>query len=133
MDFSLLLDFTLYVISGVALLIVGTIVFLFTTKIKELELIGQGNKAASFLLGGRILALAIVIRAAISYSVDLVDMIIWGAIAIIAQIIIFYLAEVLTPNFNIGEAIEKDNKAVGMILMFTSISIGVIISGCLSY
>jgi putative membrane protein len=60
-------------------------------------------------------------------------MIIWGAVGIVAQIIVFYLAEWLTPRFNVSQSIEDDNRAVGLFLLLLSVSIGIVIAGCLTY
>ncbi|MFP3360984.1 DUF350 domain-containing protein, partial [Planococcus sp. SIMBA_143] len=56
-----------------------------------------------------------------------------GAVGILAQIIVFYLAEWLTPRFNINKSLEEDNQAVGLFLMFLSLSIGIVIAGCITY
>ena len=44
-----------------------------------------------------------------------------------------YLAEWLTPRFNINKSLEEDNQAVGLFLMFLSLSIGIVIAGCITY
>lgn len=126
-------DFLLYLAVSLGLLIVGLILMEVTTKVKEFSLIAKGNKAASFVLGGRLLGLAIVLYSTAANSVSLADMAIWGGIGILSQIIVFYLAEWLTPKFNVNQSIEDDNQAVGLFLMFLSVSIGVIIAGCLTY
>lgn len=122
-----------YIGTAVVLLIVGIILFEVTTKNKEFQLIKNGNKAAVYAFGGRILGLAIVLYAAISNSVNLYDMLIWGSLAIVIQIVLFYLAELLTPTFNITKAIDDNNQAVGLFLFFLSISIGLIIAASLTY
>lgn len=122
-----------YIGLAVVLLFVGIILFEITTKNKEFELIKNGNKAAVYAFGGRILGLAIVLYSSIANSVNIFDMVIWGSIAIIMQIVIFYLAELLTPKFNITKAIDDDNQAVGLFLLFLSISIGLIIAASLTY
>lgn len=45
----------------------------------------------------------------------------------------FYLAEWLTPRFNINKSLEEDNQAVGLFLMFLSLAIGIVIAGCITY
>jgi putative membrane protein len=61
-------------------------------------------------------------------------MVIWGAVGIAAQIIVFYLTEWLTPRrFNVSQSIEEDNRAVGLFLLLLSVSIGIVIAGCLTY
>jgi putative membrane protein len=128
-----MLNFLAYI--GVALLMWGIGIFLMeiTTKNKEWDLIKNGNKTAAYVFLGRIIGLAIVLFSAVSNSISLVDLIIWGSIGIIAQIIFFYLAEWLTPKFNITKAIDDNIESVGILLMGLSISIGIIIAGCLTY
>lgn len=120
---------------GVALflLLIGIILFEVTTKNKEFELIKNGNKAAVYAFGGRILGLGIVLYSSISNSVNILDMVTWGSVAIVIQIIVFYLAEWMTPKFNVTKAIDEDNQAVGLFLLFLSVSIGLIIAGSLTY
>lgn len=128
-----MLNFLAYV--GVALLMwaIGIFLMEITTKNKEWKLIKNGNKTASYVFLGRIVGLAIVLYSAISNSISLIDLLIWGAIGIIAQIVFFYLAEWLTPKFNITKAIDDNVESVGILLMGLAISIGIIIAGCLTY
>jgi putative membrane protein len=128
-----MLNFLAYV--GVALVLWGVGIFLMeiTTKNKEWELIKNGNKTAAYVFLGRIVGLAIVLYSAVSNSISLTDLLVWGAIGIIAQIIFFYLVEWLTPKFNITQAIDDNIESVGILLMGLSISIGIIIAGCLTY
>jgi putative membrane protein len=130
---DLFLSTVSYIGLAVVLLFIGIILFEVTTKNKEFELIKNGNKAAVYAFGGRILGLAIVLYSSISNSVNILDMVVWGSIAIVIQIIVFYLAELLTPKFNITKAIDDDNQAVGLFLLFLSVSIGLIIAASLTY
>jgi putative membrane protein len=128
-----MLNFLVYL--GVTFVLWGIGVFLMeiTTKNKEWQLIKNGNKTASYVFIGRIIGLSIVLYSAVSNSISLVDLLIWGTIGIIAQIIFFYLAEWLTPKFNITKAIDDNVESVGILLMGLSIAIGIIIAGCLTY
>jgi putative membrane protein len=129
-----LLDFLLYLAVSLGLLLVGLFLMEVTTKVKEFALMAKGNKAASYVLGGRLLGLAIVLYSALANSISLLDMVIWGAVGIAAQIIVFYLTEWLTPRrFNVSQSIEEDNRAVGLFLLLLSVSIGIVIAGCLTY
>ncbi|AIK39618.1 DUF350 domain-containing protein [Bacillus pseudomycoides] len=128
-----MINFLLYLAISIGLLCIGLFLMEVTTKVKEFSLMAKGNKAASYALGGRLLGLAIVLYSTAANSISLLDMVLWGAIGILAQIIVFYLAEWLTPRFNINQSIEEDNQAVGLFLMFLSISIGIVIAGCLTY
>ncbi|MED1471590.1 DUF350 domain-containing protein [Bacillus salipaludis] len=128
-----MVSFLSYLAVSLVLLLVGLFLMEITTKVKEFSLMAKGNKAASYVLGGRLLGLAIVLYSTVANSISLTDMALWGTIGILAQIIVFYLAEWLTPRFNVTQSIEEDNQAVGLFLMFLSVSIGLVIAGCLTY
>ncbi|MGS2778572.1 DUF350 domain-containing protein [Robertmurraya sp. GLU-23] len=131
---NLYLNFASYLGVAVLLMIAGILLFtLSTPKLREFKLIAEKNVSAALLLGGKVIGLAIVLGAAAEYSVSLVDMVIWGAIGIIAQIIVFILAEVITIRFSIAKAIEEDNRAVGVMLLSLSLAIGIMVAKCLSY
>lgn len=128
-----MINFLLYLAVTLGLLCIGLFLMAVTTKVKEFKLMAQGNRAVSYVLGGRLLGLAIVLYSTAANSISLLDMVSWGAVGILAQIIVFYLVEWLTPRFNINKSLEEDNQAVGLFLMFLSLSIGIVIAGCITY
>ncbi|WP_163100342.1 DUF350 domain-containing protein [Peribacillus alkalitolerans] len=131
---NLYFNFASYLGVAVVLLILGLFLFEISTRnIKEFKLIAEKNLTASLSLGGKMIGLAIVLGAAAEYSVSLLDMVIWGIIGILAQIIIFILAEVVTIRFSIQQAIEEDNRAVGFMLLSLSLSVGWVVAKCLTY
>lgn len=131
---NLYLNFLAYLGVGAGLLVLGMFLFaLSTPKINEFKLIAQNNVAAAMLLGGKVVGLAFVLGSAAEYSVSLADMAIWGAIGIVAQVVLFFLAEIITMRFSIQKAIEEDNRAVGFMLMSLSLAVGWVIAKCLSY
>ena len=131
---NLYINFLSYLGVAIGLLVVGMVLFtLSTPKIKEFKLIAEKNVSAAMLLGGKVIGLAIVLGAAAEYSISLMDMAIWGVIGIVAQIVVFILAEVITIRFSIQQAIEEDNRAVGTMLLSLSIAVGWIVAKCLSY
>lgn len=128
------LNFLSYLGVSISLLVIGMLLFtLSTPKIKEFQLIAQKNVSAAMLLGGKVIGLAIVLGAAVEYSISLFDMVIWGAIGIVAQVVVFFIAEIITVRFSIQKAIEEDNRAVGTILLSLSLAVGWIVAKCLSY
>ena len=115
------------------LLIIGFVLFELSTKTKELKLIAQGNLAAALVIGGKLLGLSFVIGSAIANSVNLTDMVIWGAAGIVSQIALYILLELITIRFSIKDAIENNNTAVGTLLLLISLSVGWVIAQCLTY
>ena len=131
---DLYINFSLYLLVSLGLLFVGLFLFeITTTKVKEFKLIAEKNVTAALSLGGKVLGLAVVLGSAAEYSISLVDMIIWGAIGIVAQIIVFIIAEVITIRFSIEKAIQEDNRAVGVLLFSLSLAVGWIVAKCLTY
>ena len=131
---NLYMNFLAYLSVAMLLLIVGMILFTISTpKINEFKLIAEKNVSAAMLLGGKVVGLALVLGAAAEYSISLMDMAIWGAIGIVAQIVVFIIAELITIRFSIQKAIEQDNRAVGMMLLSLSIAVGWVVAKCLSY
>jgi putative membrane protein len=130
---DLIISFLSYAGASLLLLFIGLLLFELTTKNEKFKMIGQGNAAAAMVIGGKMLGLAIVIGSAVANSISLVDMMIWGVIGIIVQILAHILAEVATIRFSIREAIDKDNRAVGVFLLLMSVSIGWVIAQCLTY
>lgn len=131
---NLYLNFLSYLGVSVLLLAVGILLFVISTpKIKEFELIAQKNVTAAMSLGGKIIGLALVLGAAAEYSVSLIDMVLWGIIGIISQVVVFFLAEIITIRYSIQKAIVEDNRAVGTMLLALSVAIGWVLAKCLSY
>ena len=131
---NLYMNFAAYLGLGLLLLSAGVGLFVLATpKIKEFELIGRRNVTAALSLGGKMLGLAIVLGAAADYSISLLDMAIWGSFGIFTQIIVFFLAELVTVRYSLQKAIEEDNRSVGVILFSLSLAVGWIVAKSLSY
>lgn len=127
-------NFLSYLGVSFSFLVIGIVLFTISTpKINEFKLIAQKNIAAAMLLGGKVMGLAIVLGAAVEYSISLMDMAIWGAIGIVTQIIVFFIAELITVRFSLQKAIQEDNRAVATILLSLSLAVGWIVAKCLSY
>jgi putative membrane protein len=137
------INFLLYLGVTLPLMGFGLLVFAFTTPYKEFKLIADGAntddqqkvnaaKAASHDLGGKIIGLAIVLASAIYHSVSLVDLVIWGLIGTVFQVVVFYLFELFTP-FKVVAEIPKGNVAVGVFASRLSIATGLLMAALISY
>jgi len=122
---------------------VGIAVFLFTTPYKEFQLIRDGAdttdpqkaaaaKAAAHDLGGKILGLSIVLASAVFHSLSLGDLILWGLIGILFQVLVFYLFELLTP-FKVVSEIPKGNVSVALFASRLSLASGLLMAALISY
>ena len=124
-------DFLIYLGVSLALLYLYVWIYIRVTPWAEMALIRAGNMAASFSLSGAILGFIVPLAAAIKYSVNLVDMVIWGMIALVVQIVAFVVVKVLVPS--VAKDIEAGNGAQGFFLGVTSLAVGLLNAACMSY
>ncbi|WP_336882545.1 DUF350 domain-containing protein [Priestia koreensis] len=130
---DLFLNYLAYAGLACLMLIIGFVLFEVSTRTKELALIGKGNQTAAMVMGGKLFGLAFVLGSSIAHSIDLMDMVIWGFVGIITQIVLYILIELVTIRFSIKKAVEENNTAVGILLLLVSLSVGWVIAQCLTY
>ena len=124
-------DFLLYLaISGVLLAIFVSI-YVRITPYREIALIRENNMAASFSLSGALIGMVIPLSNAVEYSVNPVDMAIWGFIALAIQLIVFVIARIALPTIAVD--IPAGKQAAGFFLGAISIAAGILNAACMSY
>jgi putative membrane protein len=124
-------DFLVYLACALALLGLFIAIYVRITPYKEFELIRAGNIAASFSLSGSILGFVIPLGSAIRYSVGLVDMAIWGLIALLVQVAAFVAVKLMIPS--ITQDIPAGNGAQGFFLGSLSLAAGILSAACMSF
>jgi putative membrane protein len=124
-------DFLVYLAVALVLLAIFVAIYVRVTPYREFALIREGNMAASFSLSGSILGFVIPLSSAIQHSVGLVDMAIWGLIAMLVQIAAFVVVKLLVPT--ITQDIPANKGAQGFFLGCASLSVGVLNAACMSY
>ena len=133
MDFlpSGLANFLVYFVS--ALVAEGLFLLLYVkiTPHREFTLIRSGNVAAAISLGGAVLGFTLPIASTIMNSVTLQDMIVWSAVALIAQLAVFTLLSLAFRD--LSRRISADDRAAGITLAVASLTIGVLNAACLTY
>lgn len=142
-QFANVLNFLFYLIVAIPLLGVGMLLFMLVTPYREIQLLRAGGadytpkeiaaaRAAAYDLGGKVVGMSLVLGSAIYHSVNLLDLAIWGLIAILSQIAVFYLFELFTP-FKVVKEIPNGNVAVGLFSAFLSLATGVVVASLISY
>ena len=122
--------FLAYLATAVGLTLVYLVIYMWVTPHDELELIRGNNLAASLAFAGSLIGFSLPLASAIAHSVALVDCAIWGLIAIVVQIAIFYLVRLPVPK--ISERIEKGETASGLWLGATSLTGGLLNAACMT-
>ena len=124
-------DFLLYLaISGV-LLATFVAIYIRITPYRELALIREGNMAASFSLSGTLIGMVIPLATAVKFSVNPVDMAIWGFIALAIQLLMYVIARIALPTIAVD--IPAGKQAAGFFLGAISVAAGVLNAACMSY
>jgi len=130
-SFASIDDFLIYLAMSLVLLYLFVWLYIRVTPWREMALIKAGNMAAAFSLSGSILGFIIPLSAAVKYSVNLVDMVIWGMVALLVQIAAFLVVKMLVPT--VGQDIEAGNGAQGFFMGVASLSVGLLNAACMSY
>jgi putative membrane protein len=124
-------DFLLYFTVALALLALFVAVYVRATPYREIALIRDGNIAASISLSGAVIGFVLPLASAIAHSVSPLDMLVWGLIALVVQVVVYGVTSRLVPHFR--EAIEADRAAPALLLAALSVSAGMLNAASMSY
>ncbi len=124
-------NFALYAAIGVALSFVFTVIYIRITGHDEIKLIREGNASAALALGSSLVAFAMPLSKAIAQASSVPDCILWGAIALIVQLLAYGLARTLIPG--LSDKISKNTLATAIILAAISLTAGMLNSASMTY
>lgn len=124
-------DFLLYLAIAGVLMTVFLFIYVRITPYREIPLIREGNMAAAWSLSGTVIGMAIPLANAIEFGVNPVDTAIWGAVALVVQLLVFVIARIALPN--IVRDIPAGQQASGIFLGAISIAAGVLNAACMTY
>ena len=124
-------DFLVYLAVALVLLAVFVAIYIRVTPYREIALIREGNMAAAYSLSGSILGFVIPLTSAIQHSVSLVDMAIWGLIALAVQVAAFIVARLIFPS--IATDIPAGKQALGFVLGALALAVGLLNAACMTY
>jgi putative membrane protein len=105
----------------VALLVVGVTIYMAVTSFRERELVAEGNVAAGVVLGGAVLGLAIPLAALLATTSFLLDIIVWGVVALVIQLITLGVVALMLRRLR--GMIEAGNVAAALILAAAQIAV----------
>ena len=112
-----------FVVSLVLLAVFAGVYSLLTAH-HEMALIRNDNKAAALSFGGAVVGFVIPVGKAVAQSSDMTDLLVWAAIAFVAQLLAYGAAALLVPHLR--KSIEDDHVASGILLAALAIAIGVL-------
>ncbi len=116
--------FAAYMATAVVLTLIYVVVYMWVTPHPEIKLIRENNVAASLAFAGSLVGFSLPLASAITNSGALVDTVIWGLIAIVVQISVFFLVRLPIPK--ISQRIENGEVASGLWLGAASLAGGIL-------
>ena len=123
-------DFIIQLGAALGLFIASIIIYVIMTPHKELALIRAGNPSAALAFAGVIIGLAIPLGSCLAYAFSLLDLLIWGVITLLLQLIAFRFADIFLRH--LPRRIAEGDVAAAVFLMSIKIGLALIISGAIA-
>lgn len=124
-------SFGLYLAATFGLLALFLFVYVLITPYREIALIREGNAAAAASLSGAMLGFVIPLANAVIQSANIADMVLWGMIALIVQLIVYWIVTHIIPD--IASGIPQGKVAQGVLLGALSVVTGILTAACITY
>lgn len=113
-----------------ALLGLGSACYMAITPFREIRLIRAGNAAAGIVLAGTLVALAIPMATTLATSLVTLDILLWGLVALIIQLLTFIIAASLIRGLR--GMIEAGNTAAAWLLVGIQLSVALLNAGAMA-
>lgn len=116
--------FLAFFATAAVLTVLFVLIYTRITRHDELALIKQNVPAAAVAFSGSLIGFALPLTSAMDNSVDLIDMILWGIVALVVQLVAYVVVRLFMPK--VSERIESGELAAGIWLGAASLVAGLI-------
>ena len=116
---------------AIGLLVLFCAIYVQLTPHHEFKLIRANKSAATLAFGGSMLGFCLPLHAAITNSVSLVDCAIWGAIALVVQLLAFFVVRMFVGD--LSNRIANNETAAGGFVAAVSLGVGLLNAASMSY
>jgi putative membrane protein len=123
-------NFLAYFAVGAVLIALFVVLYVNLTPQQEIRLIRGGNAAAATALAGSLIGFVMPLASVIRHSAGLIDLFVWGIIALVVQLGGFLVARMVLPN--LPEAIDEGHIADAIFLAGLSLALGVLNAACMA-
>jgi putative membrane protein len=121
--------FLVYFCTAIIAVTAYLLVYTRVTPHNEFQLIRANDPAAAVALGLSLLGFTLPLVSAIAHSVNVVDCLVWALIALVVQVIVYYLVKIPVPN--LSERIAAGELAPAIWLGLASLSAGALNAACM--
>jgi putative membrane protein len=130
LNFQSVLSFIVYIIVAGVLFGLFQMAYTRLTPHKEFVQIREGNVAAAIALGGALIGFALPASNVITYSVSVLDVVIWAVIAAVVQLLAFTATNMVLKD--LSARITRGELAAAIYAASVSISVGFLNSACMT-
>ncbi len=123
--------FIIHFVAALIMLALFLVIYIKITPYQELALIRAGNVAAAISLSGAMIGFTIPLAKAIAQSGSLLDMLLWGGIALVIQLLAYAIVRLLIPT--IAKDVPEGKIAQGTFLGMLSLATGILNAACMTY
>lgn len=123
-------DFIIQFGVALGLFVASLTIYVLMTPHKELALIRAGNPSASLAFGGVIVGLAIPLGNCLAHSFGVLDLLIWGVVTLLIQLLAFRFADIFLRG--LPRRIAEGDVAAAIFLMSVKIGLAIILSGAVA-
>ena len=123
-------DFIIQLGVALGLFILSLIIYVLMTPHKELALIRAGNPSASLAFAGVVVGLAIPLGNCLAHSFSVWDLLIWGVVTLLIQLLAFRFADIFLRG--LPRRIAEGDVAAAVFLMAVKIGLAIILSGAVA-
>jgi putative membrane protein len=123
-------DFIIQFGVALGLFVASLIIYVLMTPHKELALIRAGNPSASLAFGGVVVGLAIPLGSCLAHSFGVWDLLIWGVVTLLLQLLAFRFADMFLRG--LPRRIAEGDVAAAVFLMSVKIGLAIILSGAVA-
>ena len=119
-------DFLMMTGTAGLLLLIASTIYILLTPWKELALVRGGNGAAGLALAGAIAGLAIPIASCLASSLTLVDLLLWGSVALLLQLLTYRIIDMILRD--IPQRIPNDEAGAAIVLIAAKVSVAMLLA-----
>ncbi len=116
---------------GVAISIVFVAIYSAVTPHHEFALIRNGNSAAAVAFGGALIGFELPLASVVIHSLGLLDMVVWGVVALVVQLLAFLAARLLDQR--LCTRIAGGDTSAGIFVATISLAVGILNAACVTY
>ncbi len=123
-------DFIIQLGIALGLFVASLFIYTIMTQHKELALIRAGNPSASLAYGGVIVGIAIPLGSCLAHSFGVIDLLIWGVVTLLIQLLAFRFADIFLRG--LPRRIAEGDVAAAVFLMSIKIGLALIMAGAVA-